>query len=83
MTKIDLNSDEKVEWYEALPFLIDRFRVFPRIFISIYIYLLYDTVQWFMALPDPNSQQAALISVIVGTGTAWFGLYVNTKNIEE
>jgi hypothetical protein len=45
-----------------------------------YIYLLYDVVQWFMLLPDPNSQQAGLVSVLVGSGAAWFGLYVNSSS---
>jgi hypothetical protein len=45
-----------------------------------YIYLLYDVVQWFMLLPEPNSQQAGLVSVLVGSGAAWFGLYVNSSS---
>jgi hypothetical protein len=31
-----------------------------------------------MALPDPNNAQAGLVSVVVGAGAAWFGLYVNS-----
>lgn len=57
----------------------DSFRIFPRLFISVYLYLLVDVVQWFMALDAPNTQQAGLVSVIVGSGAAWFGLYVNSK----
>ncbi len=56
----------------------DRWRVFPRAFITVYIYLLYEVVMWFMALPDPNSQQASLVSVVVGAGAAWFGIYAGT-----
>lgn len=59
--------------------VIDAWRIFPRIFISVYIYLLYETVIWFMALEDPNVQQAGLISVMTGVGAAWFGLYTKTK----
>jgi hypothetical protein len=33
-----------------------------------------------MLLPDPNSQQAGLVSVLVGSGAAWFGLYVNSNS---
>ena len=29
-----------------------------------------------MALPDPTNAQSAFVSVIVGAGAAWFGLYV-------
>ena len=30
-----------------------------------------------MNLPDPNNAQAGFVSVVVGAGAAWFGLYVN------
>ena len=31
-----------------------------------------------MSLPDPTNAQSAFISVIVGAGAAWFGLYAGT-----
>ena len=36
------------------------------------------SAMWFMGLPAPTMEQSALISVIVGAGAAWFGLYANT-----
>ena len=38
-----------------------------------------------MALDNPNNAQAGLVSVVVGAGAAWFGLYVNGKktNIQK
>jgi len=38
-----------------------------------------------MSLPEPNNAQAGFVSVVVGAGAAWFGLYVNGKpsKIEE
>jgi hypothetical protein len=57
---------------------IDAWRIFPRVFICTYIYLLYKVTIWFMALPDPNNAQAGLVSVVVGAGAAWFGLYTGT-----
>ena len=45
-----------------------------------YIYLLYQVVEWFMDLPTPGPEQAGLVSVIVGAGAAWFGLYVNSTS---
>jgi len=32
-----------------------------------------------MALSEPNNAQAGFVSVVVGAGAAWFGLYVNGK----
>ena len=70
----------KNNWLWHAPEYFSRWRLFPRAFITMYIYLLYDVTQWFMALPDPNTQQAGLVSVIVGAGAAWFGLYVNSSS---
>jgi|TARA_B100000929_G_scaffold115238_1_gene91443 hypothetical protein len=69
-----------INWLWAAPEYFSRWRLFPRAFISMYIYLLWDVTQWFMALPEPNTQQAGLVSVIVGSGAAWFGLYVNSNS---
>lgn len=63
---------------------VDAWRIFPRIFISVYIVLLYKVVIWFMALPEPNTAQAGLVSVVVGAGAAWFGLYTgSSKKIND
>ena len=69
-------------WWVA-PEYFSRWRLFPRAFISMYIYLLFETTTWFMALPEPNNAQAGLISVIVGAGAAWFGLYVNSTSTKH
>tara|TARA_R110000787_G_scaffold194339_1_gene305920 strand:+ start:181 stop:378 length:198 start_codon:yes stop_codon:yes gene_type:complete len=42
-----------------------------------YMLVFYQTCTWFMNLPDPNNAQAGFVSVIVGAGAAWFGIYVN------
>ena len=67
----------KFWWY--IPDYFDKWRLFPRAFITMYIYLLWKVTDWFMNLPDPNTQQAGLVSVVVGAGAAWFGLYVNSS----
>tara|TARA_B100000927_G_C16110289_1_gene326934 strand:+ start:303 stop:500 length:198 start_codon:yes stop_codon:yes gene_type:complete len=58
---------------------LDKLRLFPRLFITVYIWMFYDVVQWFMSIPEPTNQQAGLVSIIVGAGAAWFGLYVRSK----
>ena len=68
----------KYQGVKDLAAAIDSWRIFPRVFISTYIYLLYYSAMWFMGLPAPTMEQAGLISVIVGAGAAWFGLYANT-----
>ena len=34
-------------------------------------------VEWFMTLPDPTSQQAALVSVVTGAMTGAFAVWMN------
>ena len=58
---------------------VDAWRIFPRIFITTYIVLLYKSVIWYMELPDPTLEQSGLISIVVGAGAAWFGLYSGSK----
>ena len=77
--KLDLDGDGIVSKWELFPYWFDKLRVFPRVFISVYIYIFWECANWFMLLPDPNNAQAGLVSVVVGAGAAWFGLYVNSS----
>lgn len=66
--------------------VLDAYRIFPRAFISTYMYVLIETIHWFMTLSEPNASQAGLISVVVGAGAAWFGLYTasgSARNIKN
>ena len=58
---------------------VDSWRIFPRVFLSVYIFLLYYSTMWFMNLPEPSLEQSGLISIIVGAGAAWFGLYAGSS----
>ena len=58
---------------------VDSWRIFPRIFISTYIFLLYKVTIWFMNLEAPTFEQSGLVSIVVGAGAAWFGLYEGTS----
>ena len=58
---------------------VDQWRIFPRLFLSVYIYLLYKVPIWFMNLPTPTFEQSGLVSIVVGAGAAWFGLYAGTS----
>lgn len=58
---------------------IDSWRIWPRCFMTVYIILVYKVVTWFMNIPSPNLEQSGLVSVIVGAGAAWFGLYLGSS----
>ena len=62
---------------------VDAWRIWPRAFLSVYIFLVYWAAMWFMDLESPNIEQSGLISVLVGAGAAWFGLYVNSAAKEH
>ena len=59
------------------PEKLSAWRIVPRMLILSYMIVFYQTCNWFMSLPDPNNAQAGFVSVVVGAGAAWFGLYVN------
>jgi|TARA_R100001510_G_scaffold17303_1_gene14601 hypothetical protein len=79
----ELESDSKVNPHQKwihLAKAVDSWRIFPRVFLSVYIFLLYYSTMWFMGLEEPSLEQSGLISIIVGAGAAWFGLYAGTSN---
>jgi len=57
---------------------INSWRIWPRSLITLYGVMFWRTTEWFMALPEPTAPQSAFVSVIVGAGAAWFGLYVGS-----
>ena len=78
----ELEDEKNDNPYQKLIFIaqaVDSWRIIPRAFLSIYMYLLYYVTFWFMGLEDPTMQQSVLISVVVGAGAAWFGLYTNSS----
>tara|TARA_R100001377_G_C3165281_1_gene101090 strand:+ start:594 stop:911 length:318 start_codon:yes stop_codon:yes gene_type:complete len=58
---------------------VDAWRIFPRIFVGVYIYLVYKVVLWFMTIEEPNLEQAGLVSIVVGAMGAVFGIYAGTS----
>ena len=47
--------------------------------ITLYGVAFYETTTWFMQLSDPTNAQSAFVSVIVGAGAGFFGIYTNGK----
>ena len=61
------------------PEWLDKWRIWPRMIITLYGIAFYETTTWFMSLPDPTNAQAGFVSVIVGAGAGFFGIYVNGR----
>ena len=85
--QVDLEVDTSIKDLGMNPYAkiihlaraIDAWRIFPRVFITTYIFLLYKVVIWYMALGNPSMEQSGLVSIVVGAGAAWFGLYTGTS----
>ena len=75
----DEKNDNPYQRWIFVAQAIDSWRLIPRAFLSVYMYLLYYVVFWYMDLPEPSMEQSGLISVVVGAGAAWFGLYTSTS----
>ena len=74
----DVKNNNPYQRFIFVAQAVDAWRIIPRAFLGIYMYLLYYTVMWFMDLPNPTFEQSGLISIVVGAGAAWFGLYAGT-----
>ena len=61
------------------PEWLDKWRIWPRMIITLYGIAFYETTTWFMSLPDPTNAQAGFVSVVVGAGAGFFGIYVNGR----
>ena len=79
----DVTNVNPHEIWIHLAHAVDSWRIFPRVFLSVYIFLLYYSTMWFMALEEPSLEQSGLISIIVGAGAAWFGLYAGTSGASK
>ena len=85
--KLDLEVDTSVKDLGPNPYAkiihmaraVDAWRIFPRLFLTVYIILLYKCVIWYMNLQAPTMEQSGLISIVVGAGAAWFGLYTGSS----
>ena len=62
-----------------IPELMANWRLVPRLLMVAYAWAFLDVINWFMALENPNTAHAGLVSVVVGAGAGWFAIYVGGK----
>jgi len=58
--------------------LLDAYRVFPRIFVGLYIAGLSHVLAWAISLDDISMQQAGFISIVSGTFPFVLNFYMQT-----
>ena len=82
--EVDRSTTEESAWYNTIDSsVIDKWRIWPRMLITLYGIMFYRVTEWFMTLPDPTNSQSAFVSVVVGAGAAWFGLYCGSGSAEK
>ena len=63
--------------------IIDNYKIFPRLMMLAVTVLTYQSVHWYMALPDPSFEQSGLVSVCMGALTGCFGIWCNSEKGKE
>ena len=82
--EVDRSTTEESAWYNTIDSsVIDKWRIWPRMLITLYGIMFYRVTEWFMTLPEPTAPQSAFVSVVVGAGAAWFGLYCGSGSAEK
>lgn len=88
--KMDLDEDivEVVEdaklinrlrgWNLLVAEAIDAWRVVPRLLVASYAYACWRVIEWYMQLAAPTTQQAALVTTVIGAAAVIIGVYTNT-----
>jgi hypothetical protein len=71
------DTENKVNKYAQW---LHDFRLIPRMLTIGYSWMVWDTVQWFQSLQAPSTQQAALLTIVVGMSGAIFGLYTSSTS---
>jgi hypothetical protein len=51
-------------------------KLLPRAMMICVMILTYQSVHWFMSIPDPNTQQSALVSICMGSLSGCFAVWL-------
>ena len=64
---------------DIVGYFFDRLRVFPRLVLAGYMWLVWDMLTWAKTLETMSTQQASLLATVVGFGTPLFAFYANAS----
>jgi len=54
-------------------------KLLPRLMMIMMSISAWRVVEWFMTLPDPTTQQSALVSVVTGAMTGAFAVWLSSE----
>ena len=66
----------------CISFALDKWRIIPRLIMLSLIVMTYRVIEWFISLPDPSLEQAALPSVMTGALTGAFAVFLGSGKKE-
>jgi len=58
---------------------LDEWKVLPRFMMLVFTFMSFRVVEWFMNLDDPTTQQAGLVSVVMGAATGAFAVWMGKE----
>ena len=76
LARIEARSNKFVQRCTMVAECLNRLRIIPRVIVAGYGWMCWIVVQWFMVLPSPDTQQAALVTTVVGAAGMIFGFYM-------
>ena len=59
--------------------VLDNWKVLPRLMMLAFTLMSFRVVEWFMGLEDPTTQQAGLVSVVMGAATGAFAVWMGKE----
>ena len=72
-------SSDEVLWKEIMTIVMERvlaWKLLPRLMMIMMSLSAWRVVEWFMTLPEPTTQQSALVSVVTGAMTGAFAVWM-------
>ena len=77
----DVKNDNPFQKFIFVAQAIDAWRIIPRAFLAVYMYLLYFTTFWFMDLPEPSLIVPSRIIFLITCASSLFLKTLSTSLI--
>lgn len=62
-------------------YIIDKFRLFPLIFVLFYLFFWYDAFMWAMSVEVLSNAQATFVSIYSGIASVVLGLFITSGDV--
>lgn len=66
---------------DKVGYIVDKFRIFPILFVLFYLFCWYDVFTWAMSLEVLSDARATFVSIYSGMASVVFGLLISSGDI--